>query len=92
MRIFCEMYPVDITDIETWRLAQLCAERAENIEELQMLVEVFRQRVTAKEEHSEIFRDNLDSIISSIEDMKKSCDLWRLEIRAMKTEIEKRVG
>lgn len=90
MRIICDVYPVEIADLETWRLAQLCVERAANIEELQSLIGVFRQRVAAKEEHSTVFSDNLAGIIASIEDMEESCALWRREIEAMKVELKKR--
>lgn len=90
MRIICDIYPVDIADLETWRLAQLCMERAANIEELQTLIGMFRQRIAIKEEQSALFRDNIASIERSIEDMEESCTHWQREIDAMKAELKVR--
>ena len=92
MRVMVDILSVEITDIETWRLMQLCAERAENIRELETLANLFRQRVAAKEEHSEIFRDNLAAIVDSIQDMEDSCDQWQREIDAMTAELKRRGG
>lgn len=92
MRIICEIYPVEIADIETWRLEQLCAERAGNIEELRTLVAAFRLRAATREEHSPLFRDNLASIVRGIEDLEVSCTLFQHEIEAMKAELKKRRG
>jgi predicted nucleic acid-binding Zn-ribbon protein len=90
--IVYDLYPYEIAELTTERLEQLCAERTAKIEELQTLIGVFREKIAAKEEHSELFRDNLASIQCSIEDLEDSCVRWQQEIDDMKAELKKRRG